>query len=251
VREPARLLLSACSLQARRAMAVDNSSARRSGPRRFLFENGLSLALLLLFLGSFAGQVGTGLRVHNDELIAHGQGALSLGAYLGSGHFLEATFENLESEFLQMGLFVLLTVKLRQKGSSESKKIDEHEDVDDDPAEKQHDPSAPWPVRRGGLWLRLYEHSLTLALFSLFVVSFVLHGVGGFRAENVLNAAEGRPLVTCAEFFASSQFWFQSFQNWQSEFVSVLAIVLLSIVLREKGSPQSKPVAAPHSQTGE
>jgi uncharacterized protein DUF6766 len=104
-------------------------------------------------------------------------------------------------------------------------------------------------VRRGGLWLRLYEHSLTLVLLSLFVACFVLHGVGGLRAENVQNAAEGRPLVTCAEFFVSSQFWFQSFQNWQSEFVSVLAVVLLSIVLREKGSPQSKPVAAPHSQT--
>jgi hypothetical protein len=230
--------------------ASSPASARR-GVRRFLFENGLSIALFALFLGSFVGQIGTGLRVHNDELVAHGQGALSLGAYLSSGHFIEATFENWESEFLQMALFVLLTVKLRQKGSSESKKLDEHEEVDDDPAEKKDDPRAPWPVRRGGLWLRIYQHSLTLALASLFVACFVLHGVGGFRAENAQNAAEGLPLVTCGEFFASSQFWFQSFQNWQSEFVSVLAVVLLSVVLRQRGSSQSKPVAAPHAQTGD
>src|SRR5688500_2209864 len=103
------------------------------------------------------------------------QSPLSFIQYLGSGHFLEPTFENWESEFLQMGLYVLLTVWLRQKGSSESKKIDEEEEVDREP---KPGPEAPWPVNAGGLWLTLYKNSLTIAFFTLFLASFVLHALG-------------------------------------------------------------------------
>lgn len=204
-----------------------------------------------LFVGSFIGQVATGFAVHNETRRDHRMPSLSFGGYLASGHFVEATFENWESEFLQMGLFVLLTVKLKQKGSSESKVLDGDDDCDEDPSKHRDDPDAPWPVRRGGWVLWLYERSLTIALFAIFFASFALHALGGWWEQNFENELVGKSAMSVWDFLGSSSFWFQSFQNWQSEFLSVLALVVLSIYLRQKGSPQSKRVAAPHSETGE
>jgi hypothetical protein len=216
----------------------------------FVRENGLSLALTALFLVSTAAQIGFGLGVYNEQ---RGHGALpavGLGTYLTSGHFLEALFENWESEFLQMGVFVVLSAKLRQKGSAESKALEERTESDEDPRLHNRDPNAPWPVRRGGVMLVLYENSLALAFLFLFVGSFVFHAIGGCLNVNEENLAQGRPAETLGEYWTSSQFWFESFQNWQSEFLAVLAIVVLTIFLRQRGSPQSKPVAAPHDETG-
>jgi hypothetical protein len=198
---------------------------------------------MLLALG---GQIVSGHLVYNDELESKGAAALTLGQYLLSGHFFAATFENWESEFLQMGMYVLLTVSLRQKGSAESRPLDpaqEHERIEAGPT--------PWPVRRGGLWKRLYGHSLSIALLALFVVSFVLHLDGSWRRDLVERQLDGESPVRLLDYLASSQFWFESFQNWQSEFLAVAALVLLSICLRQKDSPQSKPLHAPHSQTGD
>ena len=217
---------------------------------RFVRENGLSLAALLLFVLSLVGQAVCGFHVTNEERQEHHQPEQSFGAYLASGDFVEATFENWESEFLQMGLFVMLTRFLRQKGSSESKKLESEEHVDRDPRDDMRTDS-PWPVRRGGIWLAVYERSLFIAFMLLFGFSFVLHGVGGAIKHNHEAARHGDAAESIASYFATSDFWFESFQNWQSEFLSVAALVLLTIVLREKGSPQSKPVAAPHSETGE
>jgi hypothetical protein len=150
-----------------------------------------------------------------------------------------------------MALFVALTVGLRQKGSSESKALDQPEAVDEDPRLHQGDRDAPWPVRRGGWVLRAYEHSLSAALFLLFGACFALHAWGGLREENAERALHHQPSETLVSYVGSAEFWYQSFQNWQSEFLAVLSIVLLSIVLRERGSPQSKPVAAAHGETGE
>jgi hypothetical protein len=224
---------------------------RRSGWRRFAFENGLVLAATALFLVSFAGQVATGHAVYNADQRAHAQPTVGLGAYLTTGNFLEATAENWESEFLQMGVFVVLTAYLFQKGSSESKTIEAPDAVDQRPEEGRADPAAPWPVRRGGIALRLYEHSLSISLFMLFAVSLSLHAVGGAAAYSAEQLRHGEPAVSAVGYMATSQFWFESFQNWQSEFLSVAVLVLLSIFLRERGSSQSKPVAAPHSDTGE
>jgi hypothetical protein len=217
---------------------------------RVLRENGLSLAALLLFLLSLVGQALCGHRVANQEAQEHGRPAASLGAYLTSGDFVEAVFENWESEFLQMALFVMLTRFLRQKGSSESKKLDQEEEVDRDPRETVKSDS-PWAVRRGGLVLALYQRSLFTSLMLLFGLSFVLHAMGGASKHNEQALRHGAQTVSTLQYFATSDFWFESFQNWQSEFLSVATLVLLSIALRERGSPQSKPVAAPHSQTGE
>jgi hypothetical protein len=216
--------------------------------KRVLVDNGLSLVLLSLFALFAAGQVVTGHRAHNQELAEHGGTAVTLVQYLASGHFIEAFFENWESEFLQMGAFVLLTVKLRQKGSSEAK--DGREEQDEDPRQHRRDPGVPWPVKRGGIWLALYERSLSIALFGLFLFSFAMHAVGGLLSVNEQELMHGQPQQGLFDYVASAQFWYESFQNWQSEFFAVLAIVVLSIFLRQRGSPQSKPVASPHGETG-
>jgi hypothetical protein len=218
---------------------------------RFVHENSLSLTLLLFFVLALFGQILTGWSVFNEELSEHGRASVSLAAYLTSGHFLEALFENWESEFLQMGLFVVLTIGLRQKGSSESKALEGEDASDEDPRSHQHDRDAPWPVRRGGAWLFVYEHSLSIALFTLFIASFTLHAVGGLREVNTERMLQGEVPVGLLHYLGSSTFWFQSFQNWQSEFLSVFAMIVLSIFLRQRGSPQSKRVAAPHDETGE
>ncbi|RYZ00677.1 MAG: hypothetical protein EOO11_00700 [Chitinophagaceae bacterium] len=215
-----------------------------------LRNNGLSIVFALLFLFSLTGQVLTGLHEHNEELKELGAPEVGLATYLGSGHFFESTFENWESEFLQMALFVVLTMWLYQKGSSESKDPDDPKDAVDrspDPARK----GAPWPVRRGGWVLGFYKSSLSYMLFLLFLLSFLLHWYGSLRDHNQEQALRGEPLESAWSYLGGTRFWFESFQNWQSEFLSVLVLVLFSIFLRQKGSPQSKPVDAPNDETGE
>jgi len=218
--------------------------------RRFLHNNGLSVVLFALFLFSLLGQSLTGHHVLNEEQREHGQPTVSYAEYLMTGHFVEAVFENWESEFLQMAAYVVLTVFLFQKGSAESKDPDRVEPGDQDPERMRDRPGVPGPVRRGGLALTLYNHSLSLALLLLFVLSFVLHAAGGAAEYSQEQAAHGEPPVTTVQYLGTSRFWFESFQNWQSEFLSVAAIVVLSIFLREKGSPESKPVHSPHDETG-
>jgi hypothetical protein len=224
-------------------------STRRS-LRVFVRNNGLSLAVLGLFLLSMVGQTLAGLREHNTEQQQHGEPAVTLSEYLKSGHFIEATAENWESEFLQMAFYVLLTAFLFQKGSSESKKMQGGEPVDRDPRGSKGKKDVPWPVQRGGWVLKLYENSLTLVFFALFLVSFSLHARGGAEQYNEDQLVHGGSTISVLQYLGTSQFWFESFQNWQSEFLSLAAMVILSIYLRQRGSPESKPVDAPHSQTG-
>jgi hypothetical protein len=218
--------------------------------RRFLRANGLTVVLALLFLTCLSGQSLTGHRVYNEEQHEHGRAPIGLGEYLATPHFTEHMLENWESEFLEMGFFVILTVFLFQKGSAESKSPDEPEDVDEDPRKHRRSTKAPGPVRRGGWALLLYEHSLSLAFLMLFAVSFGLHLAMSTRLENEDRARHVQPPVSAAEQLASASFWFESFQNWQSEFLGVGTIVVLSIFLRERGSPESKPVATPHDENG-
>jgi hypothetical protein len=211
-------------------------------------KNGLVIVFSLMFIIALALQAFSGWNEHNDELREEHQQEMSFTAYLGSGHFLQATFENWESEFLQMGLFVVFTIFLRQKGSSESKGFEGPEPVDREPRKRKN---APWPVHRGGWVLALYKHSLSLALMVLFLASFFLHWYGSLKNFNVEQLHKGKPTTDAFSYLGGSRFWFESFQNWQSEFLSVVAIVVLSIFLRQKGSPQSKPVDAPDDETGE
>jgi hypothetical protein len=221
-----------------------NSKTKNS----FLYRNSLTITFLLLAVITIVAQVFTGLKQHNDFLNEHHQNSLGILHYLTSGHFIEATFENWESEFLQMALFVWLTVFLRQKGSSESKQLSGKEEVDRQP--KKH-PYAPWPVRKGGIILAVYKHSLSLSLLLLFIISFLLHWYGSNKDFNEQQILESKSTETMITYLSNSRLWFESFQNWQSEFLSVFAIIFLSIYLREIGSPQSKPVDAPYSETEE
>ncbi|HEX8135310.1 MAG TPA: DUF6766 family protein [Actinomycetes bacterium] len=218
--------------------------------RRLLRDNGLSITMFGLFLVLLVMQSLTGWRTDNQDKQEHRQPTEGYGSYLTSAHFLEATAENWESEFLQMAGYVALTAFLFQKGSPESKDPDGQEPVDEDPRRQRDNPRAPGPVRRGGIALTLYEHSLSLAMAALFLVSFVLHAIGGHGEYNQQQLAHGEAPVSLLSFMTSAQFWFQSFQNWQSEFLAVAALTVLGIFLRERGSPESKPVAAPHAETG-
>jgi hypothetical protein len=218
--------------------------------KRLLRDNSLSLVMFGLFALFLFAQSITGLNVYNDDQLEHGEATISYPKYLGTGHFVEATFENWESEFLQMGAYVLFTVFLFQRGSSESKDPDKEEPIDEDPRQAQDRQDVPWPVRYGGLALKSYEYSLSIALLLLFLFSFLLHAIGGAREYSQEQLAHGGHVVSTWEFLRTSEFWFQSFQNWQSEFLAVFSIVVLSIFLRQRGSPESKPVAAPHAETG-
>jgi hypothetical protein len=211
-----------------------------SSLRRILRENGLSIVLTLLFVGTIIPMSVAGYLEDGENRAAHGEEPLSYSRYLRSDHFLEATMENWESEFLQMFLYVLLTVFLFQKGSSESK-----EPGEPDAVVPKATRDLPWPVRAGGLFRKLYESSLSLAFLLLFAGSLLLHAASGARAYNQDQIVHGLPTSSFVEYLASSRFWFESLQNWQSEFLSILSMVVLSIFLRQRGSPESNPVEVP------
>ena len=218
--------------------------------RRLFHENGLSIVLFALFIVFFVAQSIAGHRYYNEEQQEHQQPSVTYVEYITGSHFLEASMENWESEFLQMFFFIVLTVFLYQKGSAESKDPEKEEEVDQDP-NKAKTKNSPSPVKKGGWILKLYEHSLSLAFLLLFLVSFLLHAKGGAGDYNEEQRAHGSAeSVTTIEYMATSRFWFESFQNWQSEFLAVGLMVVLTIFLREKGSKESKPVATPHDETG-
>jgi hypothetical protein len=214
--------------------------------QRVLLENGLSIVLLFTFAALMWAQSYTGWKAYNGERHDHGTSPVGYFAYLRTGHFAEATGENWESEFLQMAAFVWLTVHLRQKGSPESKGMEGAEEVDREPDPTRE--GAPWPVRRGGAWLFVYRHSLTWAFLLMFLVSFLLHAWGGAREYSEQQVAHGQSAVTMLRFMGTAEFWFQSMQNWQSEFLAILAMVILSVFLRQQGSAESKPVDAANSE---
>jgi hypothetical protein len=204
--------------------------------RKFWRYNGLSLTLAALFLIIWCAQAWCGWKVFNDNQTLHHAATSSLGQYLLSGHFWQATGENWESEFLQMGFYVILTSCLYQKGSAESK----------DPDAQEEDEPLPPRGRRSFI----YRNSLSLVFLALFIISFLLHASGALRESNQERAEHGLLGHSFNEYLGSSELWFQSFQNWQSEFLAVLSIVIFSIFLRQEGSPESKSINDPNTKTG-
>ena len=212
-------------------------------------NNGLTIVLMLLFLFSIVGQWFTGWHVENEELERHGEAAISLGTYTIDPAFLSSVFENWESEFLQMSAYVVLTAILVQRGSAESR------DPDDPPRDEHLDQQArrrgaPAILQAGRLARALYARSLGLALFTLFLLSFALHWWNSAEAAGAEALQHGETAPGLLAYFGDSQLWFESFQNWQSEFLSTAMLVVLSIWLRQRESPESKAVAAPHDETG-
>jgi hypothetical protein len=218
--------------------------------REWARDHGLLLANAGLFLVFLFGMTLAGVRAYNADQLAHDESTVSLWGYVQTGNFIEATFENWESEFLQMGMYVVLTVFLFQRGSSESKPIEGSSPQDEDPRDADLRRNVPWPVRRGGWVLGLYENSLALLFLVLFALSIFLHALGGAREYSDEQTAHGESAVSVWEFVRTSQFWFESFQNWQSEFLAVAVIVGGSVYLRQRGSAESKPVAEAHHATG-
>jgi succinate dehydrogenase hydrophobic anchor subunit len=218
--------------------------------KRLLRDNGLSIVVFGLFMLFLIGESIVGRHAHNEELRQHGEPEVSYGEFITSGEFLESTTENWESEFLEMAGYAILTAFLFKRGSAESKKFGGPTDVDRDPRHAQLKRDAPWPVRRGGWVLRVYENSLSLAFVLLFAGAFLLHAWGGMRAYNDDQIEHGEAAVSLWQFLGTPTFWFQSLQNWQSEFLGLSSMIVLSIFLRQRGSPESKPVDAPHSETG-
>ena len=215
---------------------------------KLIRDNSLTIVLMLLFAGSLVGQWLTGWAVENEEIRRHGGETLSRLAYLRDPMFISSVFENWESEFLQMAMYVVLTAFLFQRGSSESNDPDE---APRDPGRLEHlAPSAPARLRANPAGRWLYSHSLGLVLFALFLMSFVMHWIHSARtaAAEALDHGEQAPGVLA--YLGEPQLWFESFQNWQSEFLSTAVLVVLSIFLRQRNSPESKPVAAPDSETG-
>ena len=217
---------------------------------KFVRDNGLTIVLVAATIGTLVGMTVSGLSVYNEELAEHRLPATTFASYVASGHFLSALFENWESEFLQMSAYVVLTAFLFQRGSAESKDPDQIEEHDLEPTDQIGRPGTPASVQAGRLRRTLYAYSLGIALFTLFLLSFALHLLESARAATLDAQRHGMPIPTIWEHAVSAQFWFESFQNWQSEFLSTAVLVVLSIFLRFRGSPESKPVAAPHAQTG-
>jgi hypothetical protein len=217
---------------------------------RIFKDNGLTIVLLLLFAGSIGGQWIAGWHVAVEDALRHHQTPRALSTYTVSPEFLSSVFENRGSEFLQMSAYVLLTAFLIQRGSSESKDPD-GPPRDADLASQAHKPGAPAILRRGPVARALYAHSLGIALAILFVLSFVMHWTQSAKAAAQEALEHGETAPTVLGYLGDPQRWFESFQNWQSEFLSMAVLVVLSIYLRQRESPESKPVAAPHSQTGQ
>jgi hypothetical protein len=217
--------------------------------KKLLRENSLSIALFLLFLFTLIGLIFAGYSYYNQELQTHGEAEVSYSQYLMSGSFIEAVFENWESEFLQMGALVILTIWLVQKGSADSKKIGRKNAVDTS-SRYSIIHASTWRTRRKALREALYANSLSLALFGLFVGSFIVHALSGTAAFNQEATTHHEPTITTLQYVGSAQFWYESFQNWQSEFLSVGVLLVLSIYLRQRGSPESKAIGEPNSKTG-
>ncbi|MER8498142.1 hypothetical protein NKH36_28720, partial [Mesorhizobium sp. M1312] len=188
------------------------------------------------------GMIWSGHSAYNEGLREHGSAAIGLLAYLKSGDFLSALFENWESEFLQMSAYVMLTAMLFQRGSAESRDPDDPNRPEDElpTATRRRNPILSW----------LYSYSLGLALALLFIISFALHWWASLAAANEEALRHGGEVQSLGDYLLDAQLWFESFQNWQSEFMSTAVLVLLSIFLRHKGSPESKPAGASNSETG-
>jgi hypothetical protein len=220
--------------------------------RSFVRRNSLSLTFLALFLLALVFQAIAGHADFNEDQDRHGDPHLSLGRYLVSSSFAVAVLENWQSEYLQFFLFILLTVWLVQQGSPESKELGkEGRESDEDQAVGRHaDEDSPSWARVGGLRRSLYENSLILVMGLIWVGSWFAQSITGVVEYNTARLDHHEAPVSWANYLTRPDFWEKTLQNWQSEFLAVGSMAILAVYLRQRGSPESKPVGAPHSATG-
>ncbi|MEV6718083.1 DUF6766 family protein [Lentzea sp. NPDC051208] len=214
--------------------------------RRFLREHSLTLVFGGLFLAALVGQLFAGHADYNERQAALGQPLLTLGSYLFSADFLVDVVENWQSEYLQFFLYVTATVWLIQRGSTESKPAEKAgRETDEEQQVGAHvKKDSPKWAKAGGWRTAVYSKSLGLAMLVLFLISWALQWVAGWYANNSDPLAEKMGLF---DYFLSADFWNRSLQNWQSEFLAIASMAILSVYLRQRGSPESKPVGSPHS----
>jgi hypothetical protein len=220
--------------------------------RRFLRENSLSLFFLTIFLLALIGQAIAGHDLHNQEAAAHGGERMSFWRYVTSSDFGNAVMENWQSEYLQFLLFMLATVWLLQRGSPESKELGKPgtESKRDQKLGSYADSESPLWARVGGMRTALYSNSLLIAMGTIFVGSWFAQSVTGWTDFNAEQADHGAAAVSWISYVGSATFWESTLQNWQSEFLAVGSFAVLAVYLRQRGSPESKPVGAPHDKTG-
>jgi hypothetical protein len=220
--------------------------------RTFLRHNGLSLAFLLLFVGALALQAIAGHADFNEDQDRHGDARISLGRYVTSSEFATAVMENWQSEYLQFTLFILLTVWFLQRGSPESKKLGEAgRGSDEEQRVGEHaDDSSPRWAKLGGVRRTLFENSLLIVMLVIWIGSWLAQSVTGVTEYNTERLDHHQDTVSWAEYLTRPDFWEKTLQNWQSEFLAVGSMAILAVYLRQRGSPESKPVGAPHHSTG-
>ncbi|GAA3532495.1 hypothetical protein GCM10022419_009450 [Nonomuraea rosea] len=219
---------------------------------RWLKENSLALAFLIMFVLALFGQAVAGMFQYNDQQLAEGAEPVSILQYVTSSSFAVDVAENWQSEYLQFFLFIMLTVWLVQKGSPESKKLDEAGAESDEQQRVGAHARADSPAwaRAGGGRLWLFSNSLGLVMGAVFLLSWLAQSVAGQASYNAERLSDLRDPVSWGSYVTSAEFWNRSLQNWQSELLAVLSMVVLSIYLRQRGSPESKPVGASHTATG-
>jgi hypothetical protein len=220
--------------------------------RPFLRENGLSLFFAGLFAATLVGQSFAGQHQYNAAQSAHEDPSASWWEYVRSTHFWGSVMENWQSEFLQFTLFIVATIWLLQKGSNESKELDQAgRESDARQRVGRHARSdSPWPARVGGLWTRVYENSLLLVMGSIFLATWAMQSLNNWRGFNEEQLAHQEPTVSWGSYLLRADFWEHTLENWQSEFLAVGWIAVFSVYLRQRGSPESKPVGARHDETG-
>jgi hypothetical protein len=220
--------------------------------KQFLRHNGLSLFFGVLLLAALIGQAIAGHLDYNEDQRAHGGGTISLGRYVVSSSYGRAVMENWQSEYLQFFLFILATVWLLQRGSPESKEIGrEGLESDEDQLVGEHAKrNSPGWARVGGIRSAIYSNSLLLVMGFIFVASWFAHSVTSWSDYNAEQLEHDQESVSWIEFLGAARFWEQTLENWQSEFLAVGSMVILSVYLRQRGSPESKPVGSSHEATG-
>jgi hypothetical protein len=225
--------------------------------RRVLREQSLSLVFLTLFLASLAGQAIAGWHDYNNLETWHAQMAgetpetLSLGRYVTTSSFAQAVTENWQSEYLQFTLFILFTVWFVQKGSPESKQPgEEGREPDEQQLVGEHaKPNSPKWAKAGGWRTRLYSNSLVLVMATIWIWSWFAQSVSGWSENNATRLEHEQSSLSWVQYLGSADFWQTTLQNWQSEFLAVGSMAVLAIYLRQRGSPESKPVGTPHDTT--
>jgi hypothetical protein len=220
--------------------------------RLWLWNNSLSLAFGVLFAAAVLGQSLAGHRAYNEEQLAHEQATISYERYLVSSDFGQALLENWQSEYLQFALFILATIWLVQRGSNESKRPEDggrESDARQLIGEHAQRNSPLW-AKVGGWRTLIYSNSLLLVMAVIFFGSWFGQSVTGWTEYNSNQQAHDEATVSWLGYIARPEFWEQTFQNWQSEFLAVGSMAVFTIYLRQRGSPESKPVGAPHNQTG-